>query len=174
MVEFMRGGDVAEKAYDATLNSFDTKEYQELRKLIAASNRWQELGSAFYDSGYLGLLRVIDRDYFISNFDAIFSYIQTAGTFEAYIGFFKALFAGENTDVQFTIPSPATLRIDVATSQSFVDKWITNLGEFMVTNADDNMVFSTVFTEFTIAQTKKILQFLAPLGIVTDVNIVFT
>jgi len=171
MVENIRNNQI-ERDLQTILDSVLIPQAEEVRKFFANAYVSEAFGAALFDSGYMGLFGVIDRDYFIKNYPSIFGYIARAGTSEAYIGLFKALF-GDTTTVTFDFGAPAgTIDVDVvADLDSFV--WITqDTAEDIITqDTAEEIIFTTLFGELTLNQTESLLKLLVPHGILATFNI---
>lgn len=171
MVENIRNNQT-EREMQEVLNSVCIPQAEEIRKFFANAYVSEAFGAALFDSGYMGLFGVIDRNYFIKNYPSIFSYIAKAGTSEAYIGLFKALF-GDSTTVTFDFGAPAgTIDVDiVADLDSFI--WVTQdqVDNIVTQDTAEEVIFTTLFGELTLNQTESLLKLLVPHGILATFNI---
>lgn len=71
-----------------------------------------KLGELLYDMARAPLANAIARDIFRESFSTIFESFSVAGSFESYLTVFRNIF-GEDVDVQFTVPGPGKLQIDI-------------------------------------------------------------
>lgn len=78
------------------------------------------LGDSLYDLDRDPLVGVITREVYRTSFPAIHDLFTRPGTFEFYLAVFRSIFT-DDTDVEFTIPGPGQLVIDVqaVTSENF-------------------------------------------------------
>lgn len=88
-------------------------------ELYAGAYSCFKLGEVLYDSGRSPLANAIPREIFREVFATLFDSFLLAGGLESYLTVFKTIF-GEDVDVEFTIPAPGKLEIDiVASGQAF-------------------------------------------------------
>lgn len=73
------------------------------------------LGEVLWDTNRSPLSNAISRDIFRTSFEGIFDSFVEVGSFESYISVFKKIF-GDDVDVQFTVPAPGKLEIDITAS----------------------------------------------------------
>lgn len=73
------------------------------------------LGGILFDLQKTPLLTVIKREVFVESFFGIYDFFTRPGTFEFYLLIFRTVW-GENVDVQFSIPAPGRLHVDIEAS----------------------------------------------------------
>ena len=70
------------------------------------------LGDALYNSKSAPLTNAIAQDIFRTSFFSIFDNFLLSGSFESYLDVFAKIF-GPEVEVEFTVPSPGKLNIDI-------------------------------------------------------------
>lgn len=130
-----------------------------------------QLGDALYEAGRSPLVDAIEQEAFRQVFFTLFSFFERPGTFEFYLTVFRAIW-GDDVDVEFTIPSPGVLQIDIEaatlTNYNFVERHIVDneyLFDEVVTDTGDNIVFRLLSGIRTQEQVDVLMRELAPAGI---------
>lgn len=100
------------------------------------------LGEALYATQKDPLTDVVTLDVYRTGYPAIHELFTRPGTFEFYLSVFRKVFT-ENTDIQFTIPGPGRLHIEIDA---------VNLEEFNILTreiVEGEYVYSTLVTSDT-------------------------
>lgn len=152
-------------------------------QILALNEYWenvyscQPLGEFLYDSNRVPLVNAIRREIFITSFKEIFESWEFTGTFESYILVFNKIF-GVDVVVDFTVPGPGLLEIDITTSgfQLFEAIWreiVDNayVTDHIVDENGDNILFSTVQGFETQQEAEVMLFTMVPNGIFTTVTL---
>lgn len=95
-----------------------------------------------YDAGPLGdilwtdklapLTNAIKKEYFRTSFQTIFETFVVGGTFESYVEIFKKIF-GDQVGVNFTVPAPGKLEIDIIVAGYSESNLVTQDGDEIIT-----------------------------------------
>lgn len=137
----------------------------------------QPLGEIIFDNELAPLTNAIRRDVFLQSFTQIFNSWAFAGTFESYLETFVSIF-GESVEVEFTIPDPGKLIIDITTSGlteflGIVREIEDNAYVYyeLVDDEGDNIVFTGVLGLETEQEVVTMLYTMVPNGIYTEVSL---
>lgn len=135
------------------------------------------LGELLYDNDYAPLARAIPREIFRESFSTIFESFIVAGTFESYLTVFRNIF-GDDVDVQFTVPGPGRLQIDIEAAgfqlSDFVARYIENnayVFDEIIDDEGDNIVFQTVKGFESQYELEQMLFEMVPDGIYTEITL---
>lgn len=140
------------------------------------------MGQFIYDNKLVPLTNAIKRDVFASAFSEIFDAWQTAGTFESYLLVFRKIF-GENVDVEFTVPDPGKLQIeiDISSSGTELSPWVAReivdnsyVFHNVVDDVGDQIVFQTQLGVQSQSELEKILFTMVPNGIWTEISLIIS
>lgn len=123
------------------------------------------------------LANAIDLPIFRRSFNEIFQTFGFAGTAESYIDIFKKIF-GESTDVQFTVPAPGHLQIEISAPGLELFGWngrsIEN-NEYVeneIIDADgDILAFQTILGFTTEFELELMLRELVPAGMFAEIEL---
>jgi hypothetical protein len=137
----------------------------------------QPLGDVIHDSGRAPLTNAIKKEIFRIAFKEIFDAFIKVGTFEAYLTVFKKIF-GDNVDVQFAVPAPGKLNIDIEATDinlsEFVARYIsenTYLFDSIIDDEGDFIVFQTIKGFETQYELERMLFEMVPGGIYTEITL---
>ncbi len=72
----------------------------------------EPLGDILWDEKLAPLTNAIKKEFFRTCFQTIFETFVVGGTFESYVDIFKKIF-GDQVGVNFTVPAPGKLNIDI-------------------------------------------------------------
>lgn len=170
-------GDDTEKKF--VLAAKDTLDGLELNKDEFFDQAYETagLGLVIFDSGRSPLSNAISRDIFGSAFSQIFDAFVKVGTFEAYLTVFRKIF-GEDVDVQFTVPAPGKLTIEIEAQGVELTRFITRYIEDnayvydnMVTEDGDQIVFQSIKGFTSQYELEQMLFEMVPAGIFTDISL---
>jgi hypothetical protein len=158
-------------AFDLTSDSLD-----EFFAGCYTANDWL---LALYDNGRMPFTDRVPRDSFINFIKQAIPNFPVTGTFEAYIFILDAIF-GEQTEVQFDVPSPGTLEMVVAAEASldfdFLGREFLSGGfvEFtMQTKDGDDLKFTGISGIDSEPELNQLLSELIPAGILPDITLTF-
>lgn len=109
--QFYKGDEIERKFYEAIAPVIAQLETGK-DEFYAGAYLSFKLGEVLYDSGRAPLANAIPREIFREAYAAIFDAFLVAGGLESYLLVFRSIF-GDDVDVQFTIPGPGKLLIDI-------------------------------------------------------------
>lgn len=109
--QFYKGDEIEKKVYNAVRPIIEQLETGKDEFFAGAYSSFK-LGEVLYDSGRAPLANAIPREIFREAFAAIFDAFLVAGGLESYLLVFRSIF-GDDVDVDFTIPGPGKLLIDI-------------------------------------------------------------
>ncbi len=135
------------------------------------------LGELLYDNDRAPLSNAIKRSIFRESFATIFDAFLLAGSFESYLTVFRNIF-GDDVVVEFTVPAPGKLQIDVEATgveiSDFVARRIEDeeyVFDEVIDNEDDNIVFQTVKGFTSQYELEQMLYEMVPAGIYTEITL---
>lgn len=156
-------------ALEATLLSLD-----EFFESAYETNPFKAL---LYDEQLAPFCNSIRRDIFIESLDQILDFFALAGSFESYLLVFRKVF-GEDVIVNFTVPSPGKLEIDITAvgleESIFLSREIINnsyVYDEIIDDEGDNIVFQSVKGFTNQYELEKMLFEMVPAGVVTDIDL---
>lgn len=134
-------------------------------------------GEVLYDLGRDPMSGVIPREVYRQSFPAIHQLFSRPGTFEFYLTVFRSIW-GEDVEIEFVIPSPGLLNINVAalgigTFQFLAREIVDDLYVFssMVDHSGDNIMFQDTMGIKTQAEIDALISELSPYGIIVDATL---
>jgi hypothetical protein len=135
------------------------------------------LGDMIYESGRSPLANAIIQGVFRLAFTEIYEAFEAVGTFEAYLTVFRKVF-GESVVVDFTVPAPGKLIIDIEAEGSeladFVARHI-EAGEYVfdevIDDEGDNIAFQVLQGFETQYELEQMLFEMVPAGIYTEISL---
>lgn len=137
----------------------------------------QKLGDMIHDSARSPLTNAVKKEIFRLAFKEIFDAFVRVGTFEAYLTVFRKIF-GDNVDVQFTVPAPGKLNIDIEATDielsEFISRYIQSNQYFfdnIVDEIGDTIVFQTIKGFETQYEIERMLFEMVPAGIYTEITL---
>lgn len=135
------------------------------------------LGDVLYDSKRAPLTNAIVKNIFRESFKEIFDCFIESGNFESYLTVFRKIF-GNDVEVEFTIPSPGHLQIDIVAAgleiSDFVARYIEEneyLFDEIIDQEGDNIAFQTVKGFESEYELEQMLFELVPAGIHTEITL---
>ncbi len=135
------------------------------------------LGDLIFDSGRSPLSNAIPREIFRGAFREIFDAFIEVGTFEAYLTVFRKIF-GEGVIVEFTVPGPGQLNIDIEADgvelSKFISRYVQDnvyVFDYVIDHEDNNIVFQTIKGFQSQYELEKMLFEMVPAGIYTEINL---
>lgn len=143
------------------------------------------LGDVLHDIARSPLADAIRPEIFRASFNTIYTAFTVAGSFESYLTVFRKIF-GETVDVEFTVPAPGKLNIDIIADEleefNFVARHIDD-NMYLYDNViwydgiDDpggNIIFQTVKGFHSQYELEQMLYEMVPAGIFTEINLTFS
>jgi len=164
MTQFFKGDDQEKQFYQGAFPVFDGISSDKDAFFVDAFNCFK-LGEVLYDSGAVPMSKAIPRDVFRQSFAALFDSFVVAGSFESYLAFFKEVF-GDDVIVEFTVPAPGKLQIDVLATGVVLNDFTTDDGDTVTDQDGDNIEFQTVEGFNSEYELKQMLFEMVPDGIV--------
>lgn len=137
------------------------------------------LGGVIYDDARSPLSNAINRNIFISSFNEIFASFVVAGSFESYLSVFRRIF-GDTVTVEFTVPAPGKLNIDITASELVIDNILGRrivdgayVFDELVDENGENIVGASVKGFQTEYELNQMLFEMVPQGIYTEITLSF-
>lgn len=173
---FKNGDELEQKSYSSGKPAVDNIDL-DLSEFYESAYTTGPLGDVLYDTGRAPLANAIDRNIYRTTFNELFDAFSKVGTFEAYLTVFRKIF-GNDVDVDFTVPSPGTLNIDIIAAgvelSDFVARRIEN-NEYVFDNVVDHeenqIVFQTVKGFTSQYELEQMLYEMVPDGIYTEISL---
>lgn len=138
-----------------------------------------KLGDVFVNLNCSPLADVIPPSSFRACFFAIHEMFTRPGTFEFYLDVFRALF-GETVDVEFVVPSPGKLEINIASLQYLTEDFLArsivdNIYEYdeVIDHNGDNLVFQGSIGISTPEEVNAMVREIHPIGVYVEANLEF-
>lgn len=138
------------------------------------------LGELIFDNGRSPLSNAIPRIIFREAFQEIFDAFAQSGTFESYLTVFTKIF-GDDVDVQFTVPAPGKLEIDILAAgvelSNFLARhivanhYVFDLVNYEDGDGEDNIVFQSIKGFQSQYELERMLFEMVPDGIFTEINL---
>lgn len=135
------------------------------------------LGDVIYESNRSPLANAITQEIFRDAFKEIFDAFVVAGSFESYLTVFRRIF-GDNVVVDFTVPAPGKLNIDIEAEgvvlSDFVARYIEDnayIFDELIDDEDDNIVFQTIKGFESQYELEQMLFEMVPAGIYTEISL---
>lgn len=136
------------------------------------------LGDVLYESDRSPLANAIDQEIFRQSFPEIFTAFTVAGTFESYITVFQKIF-GENVEIDFTVPAPGKLTIDILADEVELSDWISRVivdntfvyNEMITQDGLDTIAFQSIKGFKTQYELEQMLFEMVPAGIFTEISL---
>lgn len=175
-VQYFKGDSREKKFYNCGLEIMDNLSMQK-DMFYDDAFETADLGDLIKEDLRSPLANAISPTIFRSSFKEIFDAFVVAGTFESYLTVFTKIF-GDDVEVDFTVPSPGKLLIDIVASgleeSPFIERHIVSnvyLFEEVVDYVDDNIVFQTVKGFQSQYELEQMLFEMVPDGIYTEITL---
>lgn len=181
MTQYFKG-DAEELKYLAIWRAAQSVQSVDLDTFFEEAFNCLPLGEVLFDTKRAPLTNAINRDIFVTAFAEIIEAFVNAGSAEAYLTVFRKIF-GEDVSVQFTVPNPGHLVIDIETpggidsveESIFVAREIDDgqyvFYEVITQDGLDTIVFSTVKGFTSQYELERMLFEMVPEGIYTEINL---
>lgn len=173
-------GDITELKYQAAGSKPFEITRVSLHEFFVGAFDCDEFLLMLYDSGRMPFSNRVPREAFVNFIRQAIPDFPATGTFEVYIFMIRALF-GSTATIQFTVPGPGKLDIEVnAPGSSLVFDWVvkeivggaTILSQ-LVTHDDEEFQLNGISGIETEAQLKVLIAELMPAGIYTTLALTF-
>lgn len=135
------------------------------------------LGDIIWDSGRSPLANAIPKNVFREAFSTLFDSFTFAGSFEGYLEVFRKVF-GDSVTVEFTVPAPGKLNIDIIADSVQLDEFITRYIESnqyvfdeIIDDEGDNIVFQSFKGLESEYELNQMLFEMVPNGIYTEISL---
>ncbi len=170
-------GDAGELKFDSV--SIPITSALEIQKDLFLDGAYETspLGDLLFDNDRAPLANAIPRSVFRIAFKQLFESFIKVGTFEAYLDVFAKIF-GSDVDVEFTVPGPGQLDIDITATgleiSPMVARYILDnayLFDNVVDYDGDNICFQTVQGFTTQYELEQMLFEMVPGGIYTVISL---
>ncbi len=137
------------------------------------------LGDVLYTLNAHPLASVLTQEIFRVSMRAITEFFKKPGTFEFYLSVFRAIW-GEDVSVEFTIPFPGKLviNIDAASITNYtlqariIELGVYNFYDLLTTDTADNIVVRDQTGIKTQAEVDNMMRELNPRGFVIETNLI--
>ena len=177
MAQFFKETDSFEqKMYNSAKPAFDEVDFQKDLYFDGAYSNY-ELGSMVYDTNRAPLTNAIVRSIFREAYEEIIQAFIVLGTYDAYYAVFQKIF-GDDVIVEFAVPGPGQLWIDVIASgielSDFASRYIENneyLFDEIIDDEGDNIAFQTVKGFQTEYELSQMLHEMIPDGIYPTISL---
>lgn len=136
------------------------------------------LGEVLWDTNRSPLSNAISREIFRTSFEGIFDSFVEVGSFESYISVFEKIF-GVDVDVQFTVPAPGKLEIDITATgvelTNFAARIIEDeayvLYDMITQDGVDEIVFQSIKGFTSQYELERMLFEMVPAGVWTTITL---
>lgn len=135
------------------------------------------LGDLIFNQKLSPLANAIVPDIFRQSFNELYESFTLAGTFESYLSVFRKVF-GSSVDIEFTVPAPGKLIIDIEADQIELSNWVaksiennTFIYSQMLTLDGDRLQFKTVKGFNSQYELEQMLFEMVPAGVFTEINL---
>lgn len=170
-------GDALEKKFDGTGEPILTAIEGQRDDFLEGAYATGPLGDVIFDSGRSPLSNAISRDIFRIAFREIFDAFVQVGTFEAYLTVFRKIF-GDDVVVEFTVPAPGKLEIDIEAAgvelTNFITRYIEDnkyIYDQIVDEEGDNIVFQSIKGFTSQYELEQMLFEMVPAGVYTEISL---
>lgn len=171
MTQAFKPNDALEAKVTLALSSGFDVVGSELTEFYDNAYSCQQLGATLWDADADPMAGPVSRESFLLCFQAIHLLFTRPGTFEFYLGVFRAIW-GEDVDVEFVVPAPGKLEIDIEAlavsedlfmARSIVDN--AYVYDEVVDDNGDNIVFQVPTGIQTQQEVDALMKELYPAGL---------
>lgn len=178
-MQFFKGDELEQKFYNVGEPELASRSLQKT-EFFNDAYACAILGELLFDEERSPLSNAIKREIFRISFSELTEAFVNGGTFEAYITVFEKIF-GEEVVVEFTIPNPGELQIDITAAgieiSNLVTRYIQNnayVFDTIIDDEGDNIVLQTVKGFESQYELEQMLYELVPAGVYTVINLDLT
>ena len=175
-MQFFKGDELEKKFYDSALPIQSLLSLDKDAFLQGAYSAGP-LGDIMFDDSRAPLSNAIPKEIFRGAFKEIFEAFVSVGTFEAYLTVFRKIF-GDTVIVNFTVPAPGKLNIDIEAEgvelSKFISRYIEEnayIYDYVIDDEDDNIVFQTIKGFQSQYELEQMLFEMVPAGIYTEITL---
>jgi hypothetical protein len=172
-----KNGDILEKKFEDSAEPILSILSQSKYEFYQGCYETGPLGDLIQVSNRSPLAKAISNQIFRLAFKQVFDAFVKVGTFEAYIVVFQKIF-GESVDVQFTVPDPGKLNIDIIAEDVVLSDFVTRyieenayLFDEIIDDEGDNIAFQTIQGFQTQYELEQMLFEMVPAGIFTEITL---
>lgn len=170
-------GDETELKFDAAGEPIMSELSLQKDEFLEGAYETGPLGDLIFDNDRSPLSNAIARDIFRIAFKEIFEAFVAVGTFEAYLTVFAKIF-GDEAEVEFTVPAPGKLAIEITATgielSGFITRYIQNnqyVYDQIVDEVGDRIVFKSVKGFTSQYELEQMLFEMVPDGIWTEITL---
>lgn len=187
MTQNFKGDPTELKFYNAGREAFDSCTIAK-DQFFAGAYTAGDFMLMLYDAGRMPFVARVPRDTFVSFIRQAIPNSRFMGTFESYLFILRSIF-GANVGVQFTVPDPGQLEVEVNAAgfssrdvpSAYVDfDWVAKRIEGssvfideLVTSDGEQMILSAITGIETEGQLQALFAELIPAGILTTITLTF-
>lgn len=178
MTQAFKDSSALESRVAQTFETIQNKLSLDRDAFYAGAYTAEPLGDVFQNLNADPLARVLSPEVYRSSFPAIHDLFTRPGTFEYYLAVFRKIF-GSNVVVEFTIPSPGVLDINVEAAElqlaDFLAREIVDdeyVYHEVIDQDGNNLVFQGLFGIKTQPEMDLLINELAPSIIFTTATLV--
>lgn len=176
-MQYFKATDAVEAKFDAVGEPILSAIGTQLDTMLDECFEAGPLGDLIFEDRRSPLANAIPQEIFRLAFKQIFDAFVTVGTFEAYLTVFRKIF-GEDVDVEFTVPSPGKLMIDITAEgvelSNFIVRYIednTYIYDEVIDDVGDNIVFQSIKGFTSQYDLEQMLFEMVPGGIYTEITL---
>jgi len=180
LTQFFKETDALERRVAEVFEPIQNRISLDRDAFYAGANTAEPLGDVFQNLDADPLARVLAPDVYRNSFPAIHDLFTRPGTFEYYLSVFRKIF-GSNVVVEFTIPSPGVLNINVEAAELELADFLAReivADEYVYHEVMDqdgnNIVFQGLFGIKTQPEMDLLINELAPSIIYTTATLVIS
>lgn len=178
MIQYFKRNDDLEKKVADCFDPILTSLSLERTDFYDGANAAQPLGEVLKNLKRDPMVGVISDEVYVTSFSAIHELFTRPGTFEFYLQLFRKIW-GDSVDVEFTVPSPGVLNINIeaveAISYRFIARRIVDnayIYEPVIDDVGDNIVFQGTIGLKTQAEVDLLMKEISPANIFTTATLV--
>lgn len=175
-MQYFKGDALEQKFYEVGREVYENISL-ELDEFFEGAYECFNLGDMISENEYSPLANAIPQNVFRESFFTLFTSFESAGSFEGYLSVFERVF-GESVEVDFTVPAPGKLIIDITADSveltHFIARYIENnqyVFDEIIDNEGDNIVFQSFKGLESQYELERMLFEMVPAGIFTDINL---
>lgn len=135
------------------------------------------LGEAIFNIGADPMARSSSKETYLESYPAFHELFKKPGTFDFFLGVFRSVW-GDDVEVEFSIPTPGHLVINIEALESRADNWTARsivdneyIYDNMVDHVGDNLMFQAVNGVKTQQEVDTMMAELSVQGIFTETTL---
>jgi hypothetical protein len=168
MTQPFKENDELERRVALVFESLQTRLSQDRNLFYAQAYTAEPLGEVLQNLNADPLAQSLSEEVYRVSYPAIHELFTRPGTFEYYLSVFRRIF-GNNVEVEFTIPSPGVLEIDVEAAELLLSNFMAReiisdeyVYHEVVDEEGDNIVFQGAFGAKTPSEMDLLTKELSP------------